>query len=287
MAAVSNATSPSSRSSRSWKTPGSKYNWFFLAVSLLLVSGVFVFYYHGLITEPYPGPDYDPFREFGIVAFVMILLVTAYTLRRRFVRRLPGKVQSWLWLHIWFGITCLLIVCMHENFQNVTREFSFVSQRFTEAAYGTSALYALGLLVISGVIGRLLDLWQAHVISGEASTNQVGIAQAVEERLEELSLTLERLCAGKSPQFKRASEEALLQPVQQLPSDLSPTDVRDFQQVAVVSQDYRRLQRSYRRQVGARAIMRVWRAIHIPLACLSLAIIAYHSLFELWSMFNL
>jgi hypothetical protein len=33
--------------------------------------------------------------------------------------------------------------------------------------------------------------------------------------------------------------------------------------------------------------MRVWRYIHIPLACASVAIIAYHSIFEFWSSFVL
>jgi hypothetical protein len=30
--------------------------------------------------------------------------------------------------------------------------------------------------------------------------------------------------------------------------------------------------------------MRVWRLIHIPLACAAVLVIAYHSLFELWKM---
>src|SRR5215472_13962605 len=135
---------------RIWKTPGSKWNWLFLASSALILGVVFVIYREAVATQPYPGPYNDPFRQFGIVSFILVLLVAAYTLRRRFVRRLPGKVHSWLWLHIWFGVVSLFIAFMHENYQNITHDFSFLASRFTEAAFGTTALYALLLLVLTG-----------------------------------------------------------------------------------------------------------------------------------------
>src|SRR4051794_12341387 len=103
---------------RIWKTPGSWLNWFFLASSLVML-GIILLLAH--TTSATPGPYNDPFRAFGIVSFVLVLLVAAYTLRRRFVRRLPGKVQNWLWLHIWFGIVSVIIAGVHENWQNVTR----------------------------------------------------------------------------------------------------------------------------------------------------------------------
>ena len=179
---------------RIWRTPGSLFNWLFLA-SGLIVLGTVILLAH--TTSADPDPNNDPFRAFGITAFVMVLLVAAYTLRRRFVRRLPGKVQNWLWLHIWFGVASVIVVGIHENWQNVTQEFSFALDRFTEAAYGTTALYALILLVLTGIIGRLLDLWQARVIASEADRNGVGIERAVEERLLELTLAVERLSAGQ------------------------------------------------------------------------------------------
>lgn len=288
MAFVGESTASTPGRRRFWRSPGSKYNWLFLLLSLLLAGGVFLLYYYALQTQQFPDPASDPFREFGIAAFVMILLVMAYTLRRRFVRRLPGKVQNWLWLHVWFGVASLLIVFMHENFQNITRSFAFDSERFTEAAFGTSALYALVFLVLSGLFGRLLDIWQARVISIEASHNKVGIAPAVEERLQELTLTLERLSAGKSAQFKKASTQLLRARNARVkpPSSLSQRDASDFQQVTTVARDYARLKRSYRRQIHARSVMRAWRYIHIPLACLSLVVITYHAVFELWSMWT-
>ena len=122
------------RARRIWKTPGSKWNWFFLTSSLGILGCVYLIYRSAIAVQKYPGPYNDPFRQFGIVAFVLVLLVAAYTLRRRFLRGLPGKVQNWLWLHIWFGVISILIAGMHDNFQSITHDFSFLSTRFTEAA---------------------------------------------------------------------------------------------------------------------------------------------------------
>ena len=272
-------------SRRIWKTPGSVYNWLFLAGALFLLGCIALIYRSAITTQQYPGPSNDPLREFGIVAFALVLLVAAYTLRRRFVHTLPGKVQNWLWLHIWFGVLSILIACLHENFQNITHDFSFLPERFTEAAFGTSALYALLLLVLSGVIGRLLDLWQARIIAHEAETNGVGIARAVEERLHELALTIERLSAGKSAPFKQYCAQALqaATPPSSLPT-LHRSEAPDFQRVGALLSERARLVRSLHRQQRAHLVIRAWRSIHIPLACAALAIIAYHSLFELWQM---
>jgi len=193
---------------RIWKTPGSRTNWLFLALSMITLGWVYLFYRTGIATQLYPGPYNAPFRQFGIVSFVLVLAVGAYTLRRRFVRGLPGRVQSWLWLHVWFGVISVLIALMHENFQNITHDIEWTTMRFTEYYFGTSALFALLVLVLTGVIGRLLDAWQARVIAAEADTNGVGISRSVEDHLFELALTVERLSAGKSVQFKQYCELA-------------------------------------------------------------------------------
>jgi hypothetical protein len=243
-------------------------------------------YRYALVTQLYPGPYNAPFRQFGIVCFVLVLLVAAYTLRRRFVRGLPGRVQDWLWLHIWFGIISILIAFMHENFLNITHDFLFQASRFTEGLYGTTALYALLLLVLTGVIGRLLDIWQARVIATEASTNGVGITRSIDDRLFELSLAVERLSAGKTVQFKQYCEQALYTKGMQLNllPVLVPSEVSDFQRAYEILTECARLERSLERQKRARLIILVWRYIHIPVACLAMIAIFYHSIFELWKM---
>ncbi len=269
-----------------WKKPRTKAKWLWLVCSLLLYGGVTAWYFYALKTQKYPGPSIDPFRIFGIIAFSLVLLVACYSLRRRFVRTLPGHVQDWLWLHTWFGITSILIALEHANYQNILRDYRFTLGRFVEAAGGMSALYALILLVISGIIGRLIDVWQARSIAAEARRNGVGIMARVAERVHELELLIERLSAGKSAEFKQFCTNALKsKSVQALPSpQYAPAEQEDFERVrdvlgkrVVLVHSLQRLQRSQR-------LIQLWRYVHIPLACLALAIIGTHSLIELAKM---
>ncbi len=268
---------------RIWKTPGSKFNWICLVISLLAYGYLYKIYLDSLKSDPYAGPYTDPLRLYGIIAFVLVVLVAAYTLRRRFIRILPGKVQNWLWLHTWFGILAILVAFLHENYLNIIHDIRFTQLRFTEGQAGTLALYALLILVLTGIIGRLLDVWQARVIAKEANFNGVGIVQAVEERLHELEQTIVRLSAGKSPSFKTYCSEALLSKTA-LPTSLpllAPNEIDDFERIQQVFMQRVYLNRSLQRQKRAIFIIRLWRYIHIPLACLALVIISYHSITEI------
>ncbi|HKV57311.1 MAG TPA: hypothetical protein VJO32_03485 [Ktedonobacteraceae bacterium] len=269
---------------RIWKTPGSKMNWVFLAFSFVTLGGVYLLYRNAIATQLYPGPYNPPFRQFGVVAFVLVLVVASYSLRRRFMRGLPGKVQGWLWLHVWLGIISVLVAFTHENFLNITYDFEWTKARFTEANFGMLALFALLFLVISGIVGRLLDRWQARVIAAEADTNGVGINRSVQERQFELSLKVERLSAGKSAPFQQFCQDALQLQAELPPSlpALNPHEVGDFQHVYDVLSERARLGLSLQRQQRARLIIRMWRYIHIPLACVALLVIGFHSVTELW-----
>ena len=268
---------------RIWKTPGSKFKWICLAISILAYGYLYKIYLDYLRSNPYAGPYTDPLRLYGIVAYVLVLLVAAYTLRRRFIRILPGKVQNWLWLHTWFGILAILVAFLHENYLNIIHDLRFTQVRFTEGQAGTSALYALLILVLTGIIGRLLDVWQARVIAKEANINGVGIVQVVEERLHELEQTIERLSAGKSSTFKGYCSEALTRNTslpEMLPL-LAPNEIADFERIQQVFIQRAYLGRSLQRQKRAIFIIRLWRYIHIPLACLALIIISYHCVTEI------
>ena len=101
---------------RLWKTPTSLGRWLWLLISFLLYAGLVGWYIYALKTQPFPAPANDPFRLFGIISYLMILVTVSYTLRRRFMRQLPGMVQDWLWMHTWLGVITILIAFLHENF---------------------------------------------------------------------------------------------------------------------------------------------------------------------------
>jgi hypothetical protein len=274
----------SSRSrGRLWKTPTSLGRWLWLLISFLLYAGLVGWYIYALKTQPFPAPANDPFRLFGIISYLMILVTVSYTLRRRFMRQLPGMVQDWLWMHTWLGVITILIAFLHENFSYITHDYCQNLSCLTDTYWAVSALYALLLLVLVGVIGRLLDLWLSRVIAHEASLNGTGIESSVLARLRNYEYSVERYCAGKSDQFKQASSRALSSQGRSIrpPEVLAPHVQADWKKVEGMLYEYARLTRSLRRQQQARSIIRIWRTIHICLAILSMVVISYHGTMEL------
>jgi len=269
---------------RIWRTRASKTKWFWLAGSAMLYIGIYIWF---TIASKGAGaggvaPINDPFRLFGIIAYVLVLGTAAYSLRRRFVRSLPGKVQSWVWMHTWLGIITILIALLHENYIFITNGFVAKFTDLTDTYWAGLALFSLIFLVVSGVTGRLLDIWQTHTIAREANTNGVGIERAVEERALELEYTVERLCAGKSEPFKEYCLQGLnAGSVQKQFPPIPGNERTDFQRAYETLATRAELVRSRRRQQRARLVIRVWRTAHITLACASLVIISYHGAMEL------
>ncbi|HLX58343.1 MAG TPA: hypothetical protein VKR83_15095 [Ktedonobacteraceae bacterium] len=265
---------------RIWRVPLSRAWWIGLLSCLLFYAAIYVWYLYAIKTQPFPGPFTDPLRTFGVIAFVLVLGTAAYSLRRRFIRNLPGKAQVWLWLHIWLGITAVLIAFLHVNYAHILNNYCGDLTCFTRADAGTSALYALIILVVSGIVGRLLDLWQTHVIAQDASSNGVGIVRAIEERLLESEYTIERLCAGKSEPFKHYCLLAL-EGQQSLTPSIPPSEQADFQRAYDALSTHARLTQSLHTQKRARTIIATWRVVHITIACLALLVILYHGGTEL------
>ena len=279
------ATKPSLPAQRRvWKAPATKAWWIWLVASLLLYGSVYAVYLVAIRTQPFPGPFNDPLRSFGILAFVLVLAAAAYSLRRRFARGLPGMARDWLWMHTWIGITAVMIAMLHENYTHILHDYCQNASCFTQAYGGTSALFALIFLVLSGICGRLLDSWQAHAIARDASTNGVGIARALDERILELEYTVERLSAGKSEQFKAFCLQAL-EGSGSVSSTMPAIEAReqaDFQHAYETLAARASLAQSLQKQERARLIIRAWRTAHIVLACLALLIILFHGVMELY-----
>lgn len=271
------------RERRLWKTPrtGGRLRW--LGISALLYLALLAWYLYALKSQAVLEPASDPLRLFGIVAYLLILTVASYTLRRRFLRRLPGMVQNWLWMHTWLGLLSLLVALLHENFTFVTHDYCLQLQCVTDSYGAGGALLALILLVLIGLVGRVLDYWQSRVIAHEAALNGNGIIQSVQARLRHHEYMIERYCAGKSNAFKWACSEALAAQGRLAAADEEiPTyEMTDWLQVCQILAAYAQLTVSLRRQLCAQSIIRAWRIVHGVVALLSLIVISYHGTMEL------
>jgi hypothetical protein len=280
--AVTAKPSPQSTSRRIWHTPTSKaaLYWFLFAI---IYCAIFYILYALLKAPIFTGPWFDRVFRCGVMSYLMILGVAAYSMRTRFMHNLPWKAQNWVWLHMWVGIAALLLALLHEDFRFVLHGYCSNLSCITAHYWGMPALYALIFIVFSGVAGRLIDMWQTRVIARDASTNGIGISKAIKVRLLELEYIVERFSAGKSELFKQYCARTLerIGKLPPGPSTLPSHEQADFLGAYEALQDHARLAQSLQKQNRARSIFRSWRYVHMALVPLALIIITYHGVVEL------
>lgn len=269
-----------------WKSPASKAKWAWLLASIVLYTVILLWFLPLDRANPSVAPRANgSLFFFGVVAFVMIVAAASFSLRSRFVRSLPGKAQDWLWMHTWLALAAVFVAMIHSNYAHITSNLLSITNAINcagDSYCGGAALYALILLVLSGIAGRLLDMWQSRMIARDASANGVGIVRALKERIAELELVVERLCAGKSEPFKQYCLQAI-DGDSVLPAAfpaLAPAEQPDFQRACGTLSERSRLAQSLQRQLRARQIIRAWRSAHIVLACLALLVILFHVTME-------
>jgi hypothetical protein len=269
---------PTSKAARYWLIFAAGYTALFYILYLILLH---------VKTRFITGPFFDVVFRCGVMSYLMILAVAAYSLRARFFHGLPWKAQNWVWAHMWVGMASLLLALLHADFRFILHFECSGFSCVTDTYLALPALYGLLFLVVSGVVGRMLDRWQTSIIAQEASTNGVGIANAIPARLAELEFIVERLSAGKSDAFKHYCERALacsgVLPTERPP--IPPHEQADAQRASVALVEHARLVASQHRQNGARTIFKTWRKMHMVLVPLILLIISYHGIAELIRVF--
>jgi hypothetical protein len=248
------------------------------------------------------APDSMYGYGFAIAGTVLLLLVGAgYPLRKRIGRRWPGRLHTFMAWHVAGGLLGLLLILMHAvgNFNPRS---------------GTYALYGLIGIVISGLIGRVLDRF-APRLATKAALQALGASG--EERLDDLEQELGVL-AGDQRARRDALEEAEAQgtpwdlayydldpEVEDIPallsqgvrSDTGP--ILDLTQISgpLVAQPSRQqprlsaarrqstsavmrqaaaIQRSMGREKFYLSLVRVWRRVHILVSLVALGLLIWH-----------
>jgi hypothetical protein len=263
---------------RFWKVKVSRGWWVALILTIIIYAGM-LFYFRSRVGSSNPGilPGYGPLSIFGFIAFFFFCLALTYPLRRRYLRWLPGRAQNWLWFHIGCGVIAVSAALLHANFDHVLYNYCMSSSCLQPEYNGPLALYALILLVVLGIAGRLLDHWYTRVIAHEASTNGVGILQNVQKKLQEQDELMERLIAGKSALFLEHYQQLKQSPYTDVPMPAFSADERtDFTRLREELLERNRLASSLARQQRAITFMHWWRKIHIALAVLAILMICFH-----------
>ena len=80
----------------------------------------------------------------GLIGGIMMLIILVYALRKRMkIMRNVGNIESWYYFHLLGGILGPILIVFHSNF----------SLKSTNA---TVAFVAMGLVVLSGIVGRYI-----------------------------------------------------------------------------------------------------------------------------------
>lgn len=171
-----------------------------------LAAGIFAWYSR---TSTDASPDSLLGLIYAIIGTMLLLLaITLYSLRRRSHRqRKVGGLRSALGWHMSFALMGLAILGMHS--------FGELNPRT-----GTYALYGMIALVISGLIGRMLDRLMPRLIAGEV--HRVLTAQG-DDRIETISQELQAIVVHNTqnlrgfaaPESVRISTSNSLAPVSQ------------------------------------------------------------------------
>jgi Cytochrome c554 and c-prime len=208
----------------------------------------------------------------GILAVALSATTFLYTFRKRSRRLQEGSratMMTWFKSHIWLGMLAFGVVIAHVLVRPITFNLSS----------GKLALIALFVLVLSGILWRLVY----RRIPGQVASGPRNLAVVdTKQRLEGTQVQIDKLAAGKSPQFQALVQARLRGDP---PSQLDPQAVAlpDHERAAWVEVNtlaYNRqglLKREERQRHYARWLQR-WKLVHIPLAAIFLGLVAVHIL---------
>lgn len=158
---------------------------FVTILAIGLGAGIFVWYSHA-------GYDTSPDSKFGLIyailgTLLLVLAAVLFSLRRRsHSRRSLGGLRASLGWHMCFAIVGLALLGMHS--------FGELNPRT-----GTYALYGMIALVLSGLIGRMLDRLMPRLIAAEAHK---ALTLEGEDRLETISQELQAIVGYNTQQVR-------------------------------------------------------------------------------------
>jgi hypothetical protein len=199
-------------------------------------------------------------HSLGILGFtLMIATETLYSLRKRAMRRVPGRMSDWLQFHIFTGIVGPYMVFLHSAWAN--------------RGLAGIVLLMTAVVVASGFVGRYI-----YTAVPRTADGLVMEAEAIERALRETEADLRRmqideavpggqaLSGGVSLVLGRGLQD--LREWWQERSTRSRGDQATREQARQTDLARRRL-RDLRRQLAsiatARRLLAVWHSVHIPL----------------------
>ncbi len=226
------------------------------AFVVITLGGAFAIY-----TAREPSRGYTSFGLLvGFVGSGLFVLVGVYIARKRwFQELLPGRLLTWLRVHLWFSLIAMWLIFLHAGFH-------------LDGGSGSYTMIALLATLVSGFGG-----WALYQRVPNTVYETVGNLARVDVRnqIQQLDWEIEDHVAGRSPVL--ADYAVRLKRGQRAKAFAGPQEeVAVAEEIAKLSERKRQLRRQLKRQTRLHFWLRSWLVLHIPCALLFLAVLPYH-----------
>jgi predicted membrane channel-forming protein YqfA (hemolysin III family) len=172
---------PIPRSGRLWRR--------IFVVLLVAVVGAYVWY--AQLEYPHGGSPLG--LIYGILGFLLILLLAFFGIRKRWYRSTFGTLEQWLQSHIYLGLLTLVILALHTGGR-------------LHDAVAVTALALLVVVVFSGIAGAILYATIPRRLT-EVESNLT--AEELSDQINQMARNMARIASERSAAFQRVYEELL------------------------------------------------------------------------------
>lgn len=269
------------QSDRSFLTYGGK-RWLWIAVlsSFVLIVSYLVYRQR---TFPHGGTPMG--LAYGAVGTVVILILMALGVRKRWYSSGLGTLQGWTSAHVYLGLLTLLLIPMHAGF------------KFRLDVH-TLAFALLFLVVVSGIVGVILY----RIVPPWLTTYEQKIqADKIDTELNRLLAEMRMLARDKSDQFAQvyqaearrlgsprhrgwqillsAARDPLVSKSRELTGivqRISASEHADFQKLSQLIMQTIQLEHTLTAQMRLRNAMQAWLYVHVPLSLAMMVAIVIH-----------
>jgi len=246
----------------------------------LLVIGVITAGYLGVVWF-FDVPEASGFlgHSLGVVGFVMMLMTEVlYSLRKRYSFARWGKLQHWLSFHIFTGLVGPYLVLLHSSW------------KFNGLA-GILMLLTI-LIVISGFVGRYFytavprsadgTLMEADQIRQLIAQNQRQLERWRSSNPELVRRVDDLFAASSNPASTASGRNSIRNRWRELERGVTEDHRQLVHNMRILWERESILQRQLNSLAGARRLLAVWHAVHIPLGVATFGIAFIHVIAALY-----
>ncbi|HTI37123.1 MAG TPA: multiheme c-type cytochrome [Vicinamibacterales bacterium] len=196
----------------------------------------------------------------GTGAGLAILLALLYSWRKRAGQEVtPGKLTTWLAIHVWISVLAVWLALVHSGFH-------------LDGGWGTWALVFLVVAVAAGIGGLGIYVWLPPRVPAQSGNLA---SKDTERAIKDTTARIEESAAGRSAAFKAAVGSALAGTLAEEPA-VDAGERASWEATRTLLATRVDLVHRLERQQRLHRTLRVWLLVHIPVSCLFVAALFVH-----------